>query len=89
MIFSGSGYLIPLNGVGNRQEDPGTYATMGLLAVKLDRCDFAAQMRDEVLRYFVDDASSPLYGSVSQGGDAYAYDNLEALIFLEEYGDRC
>jgi hypothetical protein len=84
-----NGYLIPLNGVGNRQEDPGTYATMGLLAVKLDRCDFAAKMRDEVLRYFVDDTSSPLYGSISQEGDSYAYDNLEALIFLEEYGDRC
>ncbi|MDD2655763.1 MAG: hypothetical protein PHQ80_03800 [Candidatus ainarchaeum sp.] len=84
-----NGYTIPLNGIGNRQEDPGTYATMGLLAVKLNRCEFAAKMRDRVLDYFVGDATSPLYGSISQGGDAYAYDNLEALIFLEEYGKVC
>lgn len=84
-----NGYLIPRNGVGNKQEDPGTYATMGLLAVRLNRCDAAAKLRDKVLDYFVDDAASPLYGSITQEGDAHAYDNLEALIFLEEYGDVC
>lgn len=82
-------YAIPLNAVGNREEDPGTYATMGLLAVKLNRCDFAAGMRDKMLEYFVDDTASPLYGSISKGGDAYAYDNLEALIFLDAYSDAC
>jgi len=84
-----SEYAIPHNGVGNEAPNAATYAVMGRLATELDRCDFAASMRDEVLRYFVSDSASPLYGSIAMDGKAYAYDNLQALLFLEEYADRC
>lgn len=84
-----SEYTIPHNGAGNKATDPATYAVMGRLAAMLDRCDFAAKMRDEMLRYFVSDSASPLYGSLAVGGKAYAYDNLQALLFLEEYKNRC
>lgn len=84
-----SGYTIPHNGAGNGVPNPATYAVMGRLATQLDRCDFASKMRDEVLRYFVSDSGSALYGSVAIEGKAYAYDNLQTLLFLEEYADRC
>lgn len=84
-----SEYTIPHNGVGNKAPNAATYALMGRLATKLDRCDFAASMRDEVLRYFVSDANSPLYGSIAFGGKASAYDNMQTLLFLEEYADKC
>lgn len=82
-------YAIPFNGVPNGEEDPGTYAVMGRLAAKMGSCTIAANMRDEVLRYFVGDADSPLYGSISYNGTAMAYDNLQALLFFEEYEDYC
>ena len=82
-------YSIPYNGVPNKQEDPGTYAVMGRLAAKMQSCEVAANMKDEVLRYFVSDADSPLYGSISYDGTAIAYDNLQALLFFEEYEDNC
>ncbi|MCX6768687.1 MAG: hypothetical protein NTY83_02505, partial [Candidatus Micrarchaeota archaeon] len=84
-----SEYAIPHNGAGNKAPNAATYALMGRLATKLDRCDFAASMRDEVLKYFVSDSASLLYGSIAVGGKAYAYDNLQTLLFLEEYADRC
>ena len=84
-----SEYFIPHNGVGNKAPNAATYALMGRLAAALDRCSFAASMRDEVLKYFVSDSTSPLYGSIAVGGKAYAYDNLQTLLFLEEYADRC
>lgn len=82
-------YTIPFNGVGNMQSDPGTYAAMGTLAVKLNRCDFAGKMRDEVLESFVSDSASPLYGSIARDGVAHASDNLRALLFLRGYADVC
>jgi len=84
-----SEYFIPHNGVGNKAPNAATYALMGRLATKLDRCSFAASMRDEVLKYFVSDSASSLYGSVAVDGKAYAYDNLQTLLFLQEYADRC
>ena len=82
-------YKIEYNGIPNEEEDPGTYAVMGRLAAKMGRCDVAASMRDEVLAYFVGNAGSPLYGSISYNGTAIAYDNLQALLFFEEYEDYC
>lgn len=82
-------YTIPFNGVGNMQSDPGTYAAMGTLSVKLDRCDFAGKMRDEVLKSFISDSSSPIYGAIARNGVVYASDNLRALLFLQEYADVC
>ncbi len=82
-------YAIPFNGVPNEEEDPGTYAVMGRLAAKTGSCTIAASMKDEVLKYFVGDTGSPLYGSISYNGTAIAYDNLQALLFFEEYEDYC
>ena len=84
-----SEYAIPHNGAGNKEPNAATYAVMGRLATELDRCDFAAKMRDETLKYFVSDSASPLYGSIAMGGKASSYDNLQTLLFLKEYANKC
>jgi hypothetical protein len=82
-------YEIPYNGIPNGEEDPGTYAVMGRLSAKLQRCTFAAEMKEKVLEYFVEDEADALYGAIAMDGEAKAYDNLQALIFFEEYEEAC
>ncbi|MEW5996267.1 MAG: hypothetical protein AB1657_01585 [Candidatus Micrarchaeota archaeon] len=82
-------YILQFNGVPGGSEDAATYAAVGRLAAKLERCGSAAEIRDKLLEYFVADTGSPLYGSIAFGGRANAYDNLQALLFLEEYEEKC
>jgi len=82
-------YFMQFNGVPSGDENAATYAAVGRLAVKLDRCDSAAKIKDKLLAYFVADTGSPLYGSIAMDGTANAYDNLQALLFLHEYANTC
>ena len=71
-------------GIGNGEESIAVYALAGRLAVKTGFCSFAEKMEEKVLTYRVEDKDSELYGLLAKDGEATTFDNLHALILMEE-----